>query len=54
MTNLHIDCIRSNIEVHGAQWAFEREYTRFLKAGRPERVAFALACNALFHRYIGA
>ena len=51
--NLRHEIITSNVETHGARWAFDREYNRLIKAGWWPRNAFALACNAVFHRYIG-
>lgn len=53
MTSLRYEIIASNIETHGVRWAFDREYNRLIKAGWWPRNAFALACNAVFHRYIG-
>lgn len=52
--NLHHEIIASNVETHGARWAFDREYNRLIKAGWGHRAAFALACNSTFHRYVTA
>ena len=46
-------CIKSNIAVHGVKFAFELEFKRFKRAGCSADRAFALACVAVFGRYIG-
>lgn len=53
MTNLRTACTASNRETHGARWAFDYQLAKYLKAGWAPSTAFALTCNAVFHRYIG-
>lgn len=43
---------RSNREIHGARWAFDREYQKQLKAGVSEHTAFARAAAFVFNRYV--
>jgi len=45
---------RSNVNTHGARWAFDRTYAAQRKAGWSDRAAFAFAAAFVFNRYIGA
>ena len=44
--------VRSNREVHGVRYAFDREYAALRKAGWSDATAFAFAAAATFNRFI--
>jgi len=44
---------KSNIAVHGAKWAFDRELGKQLKTGVSFNTAFARAAAFVFNRFVG-